>query len=307
VNKERKIFWTAMAFVLAVGCFVLWSQFTRRPAEMISVAKNSPPKQSQPTDAIQKQNQSGQIISVVSVPDPEVLVAPVPVVSPPADEAEPFLRQFDPKLLADPELEDFIRDRLWLALDQLNNPLMQKLGLTDDEIAKFKNLAVSNLVAAAEQGSESMEQGSAATESAIDEALVAQQANFESQLHQLLGDARFAQYENGIEDYSQFFGVKFLAGNAPLPNSQVEEVVSVMQSERNAVNAAAAKIQAADFAPLTADDYLQMQELIVGRTYDRLTNILPAQQLTAFGQFELQQLDSFRAKVNPGDSRDSSQ
>lgn len=293
-----------MVLMFAAVCFVSWKKFTGQRKEIVSIADRPAQKELQQTSAPSNQKPTAKFALIVVQSPASKVPANAILVFAPTNEEEKFLQEFDPKLFQISGMEDFIRDRLWLAFDQLNNPLIQKLGLTDDEISKFKNLAVSNLVTATEQGSTATGQSSMATESAIDNALASQQGSFDAQLHQLLGDARFAQYENGIEDYSQFFGIKFLDGNSPpLPNGQVEQIISVMQSERQTVSAAAAQIQTQE----TADDQLQMRELIVGRAYNRLQDFLSPEQLTAFGQFELQQLDLFRSKTFSAGTENSSQ
>lgn len=290
-----------MSFLLAGVCILTWSKLTGHRTKTVSVPRQPAQiklAQMKPAPA----PAPARLAVARSHPSvPRVFADAKPVAPEPADENEKFLQQFDPKLLKNPKLEDFIRDRLWLALDQLNNPLIKKLGLSSDEIAAFKELAVSNLVAATEQAETAAGPGPAEVESAIDHALTARQVDFDARLRLLLGDARFAQYENGVEDYSQFNGIKFLdGGSPPLTDARAEQIISVMQSERQKVNAAAVKIENEEAAPLSAGDYLQMQELIVGRTYERLQNVLLPRQLTAFGQFELQQLDSLQANLNPG-------
>ncbi len=281
-----------MVLIVAAAVFVSWKKFSRHQAEIIPVAETQLAQISSPQSAKKLPEQT---VAIAKTSTQRISVNTIPVFKP-TDEEEIFLQKFDPKLLQNPETEDFIRQRLWLALDQLNNPLMQKLNLSSNEMAEFKNLAVSNLVTATELA-EVTAQNPKMFEGDVDAALDLQRQNFDAQLHLLLGDARFAQYQNGIEDYSQFYGIKFLDGNlSPLPNSSVEQIISAMRTERQTVNAAVA--QAADGAPLSADDQLQIHELIFGRTYNRVQNFLSPEQFTAFGQFELRQLDLFGAKVS---------
>lgn len=214
-----------------------------------------------------------------------------------ADDAE--LQKFDPQLMQNSDFEDLVRDRLWLALDELNNPLVRKLGLTVDETGRLKNLIVSNLVMVAAEAGTSLDEGPAAVATAWDEALIRRQPRLDEQLRQLFGARRFAEYEAGREDYAQFNAVKFLdGGKAPLPDARAEQVIAVMQDERRIVGAAAAQAQAENGnMPLSAGDFLQMHELMADRVFGRVQNILDPVELAAFAGLQSQQLRWYCVKM----------
>lgn len=233
---------------------------------------------------------------IPDVPSGTTYASAPPAVAVLADENEALLLRFDSRLMNNPELEEFMRRRLWLALDQLNNPLIKKLGLTQEETGKFKALIVDNLVAATQQAGEAAEQGPAAAKAALDDALALQQADYDVQLQQLLGDDRFRKYVADEEDYSQFNGIKFLDGNdPPLADERVEQILGLMQNERKIVNAAVLELRESTSGPqpLSADERFQVRQLIDTRVYTRIKSWLPSNELAAFARFQSQQLDAF--------------
>jgi hypothetical protein len=231
-------------------------------------------------------------VSGQPMPGRAISTSPVPV-----DENEKFLLPFNAVFAKNPEGEDIIRNRLWLLLDPLNGPLVKHLGMTADEVEKIKALVVGNLVAAAESAGVFREQGQAGFEAALDRALEARQPGFDIQLCRLLGDVRFGQYQAQREDYSRFNGIKFLDGNGkPLADESVEQIISVMRSERHAVAAAAAQVQAERAAPLSTEERFQARELIAGRVFDRVQNLLSPTQWAVFGELQAQQLGGADSK-----------
>jgi hypothetical protein len=297
MNQERKLFWAAMVVILGGTCFIARERFAGQRDKSFPATGPAAQIESSPAGEKQVGPPEGARPPVLET-SAAISISAAPVAPAPADESERFLRKFDPKLMENPGMEDLIRNRLWLALDQLNNPLVKKMGLTADETEKFKGLIVDNLVVAVEQAGASSEQGPAAVETAWDNALAARQQDFAVRLRQLLGDARFAQYEAGREDYSQFNGIKFLDGSStPMADGRVEQIISVMQDERRIVDGAVAEAQAGSAAPLSPEERFQVRELVVARVCDRLYNLLLPEQLAGFGRFQAQQLDGFRART----------
>jgi hypothetical protein len=210
--------------------------------------------------------------------------------SKPLDENEALLGRFNAKLMDNSELEEFIRTKLWLALDELNNPLVKNLNLTPSETEKFKDLIVNNLIEAAKWSESFLDQGASVVEAEMEGALATERQNFDTQVHRLLGEARYAQYKGYRDDYSQFNRVKFLDGNRPLSDDQAQEVLAVMAAERQIVFAAAESQQNALSADEQAQRNYDIQKTINERVYEQLKGYLSADQLAAFADFQAQQL-----------------
>ena len=228
-------------------------------------------------------------VDAVAIVEPAA-VSPMPIAQL-TDECDVFLSKFSSQLTDDPATEDLLRNRLWLALDQLNNPLVMSLGLTANETAAVKNMIIDNLVAAAEQARAKSGADPDAIMAEMDAALVAQQDEFESGIAAFLGHDRFAIYIAGREDYAQFNRIKFLNSSEPLTDDQTRQIVAVLLDERQRVNSAAAELWAHEgTTPQSApsDQWLQIRRLIGRRVYDRLQTLLSADRLAAFAEFRLQ-------------------
>ena len=281
MNKERKLFWTVL--VMAVGglAFVAWRHTAGSPpawpsSHLIAPVTAVSPVEMDPFSRRPVERPvAGGIPASIMVATPSVYVVPV-------EDAD--LQRFDPGLMENADFEEIVRIRLWLAEDELNNPLIRKLGLTADELQRLKDLIVDGTVAVSVQAGRAMAQGRPAMEKAWDEAAAAFRPRLDAQWRQVLGESRFAQYEAGREDYAHFNAIKFLDGQqVPLADQRADQVIAVMQDERHVVNAAAAQIQADEARPLSTTELSQMQELIAGRAFGRLQNILDRGQLEALG------------------------
>lgn len=206
------------------------------------------------------------------------------------DEYEILLQNLSPRLADDPHMEDMLRDRLWLALDQLNCPLLGSLGFTPVEIEKFKALVADNLIAAAGR---TTPDSPFAVEVQLDAALAMQRAEFDAQLRQLLGDARFAAYAAARQDLARFNRLKFLNPQEPLTDGQTGDVLAAIATEKQTVNAAAARLWAEEgvdpesaSVEQQADWAAQIQELTDQRIYVRLRSLLSPDRLAAFAEYQ---------------------
>jgi hypothetical protein len=198
------------------------------------------------------------------------------------DEQEVYLARFDPRLTDDSTIEEYLRIRLWLAFDQLNNPLIAGLGLTPAEKEVFKNAVLENLLAATDGAAGRIEQGSDAVKAQIENALAGQQPNLDARLQRLFGAARFTAYLAYREDYGQLNRIKFLKPDEPLSDAQAEQIVLVMADERQRVNSAAAQLQVEEGDTHSPVSPGELQQLINERVKARLAGMLPADHFAAF-------------------------
>ena len=204
----------------------------------------------------------------------------------PAEENEAILARFDSRVMNDPEFETFLRNRLWLALDGLNNPLVKSLNLTPAEQESFKRIIVEDMVHATEQAGGTMDQGVSAAETVFETALRRGQSEVDRKLYQLLGEARYGQYEAYRNDFSQFNRIKFLDGRQRLTDDQAEQVLAVMVAERQIVMAAVQQVEAdagQPASPAERDD--EIQAAIDREVYNKVKAYLSPDQFAAFSRF----------------------
>ena len=135
----------------------------------------------------------------------------------------------------------------------------------------------------------------------------ADQKASEQQIHDFLGDDRFAQYQEYQKTTSERMQLNAFRQQAgadySLTDQQSEQLLSFMSEEKQAATAngqtpldqsqGQAGLQAA-LSDDKTEKLIQNQEAINQRVYDRAQTILSPDQLTAFGKFQKSQLQMMR-------------
>jgi hypothetical protein len=213
------------------------------------------------------------------------------------------------KMMDDPETKKFIRDQQRQMLDPLYGPLIQQMGLTPEEAETFKDVLADNVMKGAEKASSLLSGVSSTNRTEMLNTLAAEQNSFDEQLKAFLGDPRYAQYK----DYQQTVGERMqlnqfrqqTAGSEnPLTNQQMEQLLVLMNEEKQNVAAAAGQPlpgTGQDDANLQAmlsgdqmERLLQAYQTVYERTYERAGGVLSPDQLNAFGRFQTNTLQAMR-------------
>ena len=243
------------------------------------------------------------------------ITVPAPPPPPPvsetgkADEEKGGLGKMLSKMMQDPDTRKFIQQQQRIMMDQMYGPLVKQLGLTPEEATQFKDMLVDNGMKAAEKASSLMFGDSGGTNRTdMLSSLTAEQKSFDDQVKALLGDDRYAQYK----DYQQTVGERALlnqfkqqaGSDYNLSDPQSEALLTFMKEEKKSVAATTglplgdssqdpAKLQAL-MADDKVDQYMQAQETINQRVYDRARTILSPEQLDTLGKFQTNQLQMMR-------------
>jgi hypothetical protein len=213
------------------------------------------------------------------------------------------------KMMSDPEMKKFMQNQQRMMADQLYNPLIKQLGLTPDEAGKFKDLIVSNQMNGTAQATALM--GGDSTNRADAMASITQaQKDSDEAMKEFLGDARYAQYK----DYQTTVGERtvlnmFQQQNAGTPSAlsdqQTDQLLALMKEERQNVATATGQPlpgsgddQISNLQAMTSPEqmqkFLESQETVNDRVYDRAREVLSPDQLQSFGQFQTNQLQMMR-------------
>ena len=214
---------------------------------------------------------------------------------------------FFAKIMEDPDTKKMIREQQRVMLDQLYDPLIKKMDLTPAEAAQFKDLLADNMMKSAEKAT-SLLGGGSTNRTEMLATLTAEQKDFEEQLRGVLGETRYAQYQ----DYQQTVGERTqlsqfrqqTAGENALTDRQTDQLLAFMKEEKQAVAAATGQpapgagqnvenLQAV-FSGEGTEKLLQSQETVNQRVYERAREVLSAEQLGAFGKFQTNQLQMMR-------------
>jgi len=195
-----------------------------------------------------------------------------------------------------------------MMMDQMYGPLVKQMGLTPEEATQFKDLLADNGMKAAEQATSVFGGSGATNRTEMLSSLTAQQKSFDDQLQAFLGDARYAQYkdyQDTVSERAMLTQFKQQAGSDyNLSDPQAEALLTFMKEEKKSV-AASTGLPLSDSGQNTAhlqslmsdnnvDQYMQAQNTINQRVYDRARTILSPDQLATLGRFQTNQLQMMR-------------
>jgi hypothetical protein len=210
------------------------------------------------------------------------------------------------KMMNDPESRKFIRDQQRMIMDQLYAPLVKQLALSPDESEKFKDLLADNTMKGAENASSLFAGGTNQTQSL--EKLASAQQSLDDQVKALLGEDRYAaykDYQQTVAERMQLNQFKQTAGiDNPLTDQQSEALLGIMKEEKAATAAATGQSfpevgkDPSNFQAMLSDEslekLLQSQGIVNERVYQRASQFLSPDQMTAFGKFQTNQFQMMR-------------
>jgi len=177
------------------------------------------------------------------------------------------------------------------ALRGLYGDYARQANLSPDEENRFFQLLQDRQMALMDSSAKMMTGG------AIDmKAATAATNTTDEALKYLLGDARYAQYqefEKALPDRVQVlqFSHQLSAQGAPLTDSQVKVLIQIMSEERLSAPSfvsenAPGSQQALSMSPADVDRYSRLIDSVNGRVYKRAASILTAPQLNTFAVFQ---------------------
>lgn len=214
------------------------------------------------------------------------------------------------KMLSDPQTKDFLREQQRMMLDQMYGPLVKKMGLTPEEGKSFTDLMLDTAMKGTERASSLLGASSTNRTAALAQ-LAAENAAKQTQLKELLGETRYAQYKDYQETAGErmqlnLFRQQFGAEALPLTEDQTEQLLGFMKEEKQTMASvghptAGAGQSGGEIEAILSEDrseaVLQSQEYVNERVYERAKTALSEDQLSAFGRFQSNQLQMMRVGV----------
>ena len=213
------------------------------------------------------------------------------------------------KMLEDPGMKKMMRDQQMAMMDSMYGPLFKELGLTSEEITKFKELIVDAQMGGVANASALFggESDPAKREEAI-RAMQAQRQAGEDQLKSLLGEDRFAQYKNYQQNLGERmtlnqFQQRLAGGQNALSEDQNTQLLAIMAEERRNApsiygNDPNAVPDPAQFESMFSDEkmnkHFEEQEQLNQRILDRARAVLTPEQLNSLASFQTNQLQMQR-------------
>lgn len=246
----------------------------------------------------------------------QIAAAPPPALTPAtgsnssSEPAQGGLGQVLSKMLSDPQTKDFLREQQRMMLDQMYGPLVKKMGLTPEEGKSFTDLMLDTAMKGTERASSLLGASSTNRTAALAQ-LAAENAAKETQIKELLGETRYAQYKDyqttaGERIQLNQFRQQFGAGSLPLTEDQTEQLLGFMKEEKQTMASvghptvgsgqAGGEIEAI-LSEDRSESMLQSQEYVNERVYERAKTVLSEDQLSAFGKFQSNQLQMMRIGV----------
>jgi hypothetical protein len=214
------------------------------------------------------------------------------------------------KMMSDPEMKKAIGQQQEMMVNTMYGPVFKQLGLSADETTKLKALLAAQQSLAMDHAGDMFNpsQDKAAQAEAA-KTLAAQQTAIQDQEKALLGDTRYAQFQ----DYSGSIGQRMVvnqfsqqmaSGQSPLSDGQSQQLLQIMADENknnpSPFGASAGGVTDPNaFQALMTEDginqFLQNMEAMNQRVLDRAAGVLTADQMQAFTEFQTAQTQMQKA------------
>jgi hypothetical protein len=204
------------------------------------------------------------------------------------------------KMMKDPAMREMMREQQKVAINMMYGGLFKELNLSPEEKEKLKDLLTDSQMGNVEaaQGLFGGTQDEAAV-AAAKKATAEAKKQTDADLKALLGDERFAQYqdyEKNIGDRMQLdqFKTQLAADSTPLRDDQNAQLLQIMKEEKLALPPAIPEAQSEmpdkdTFTAQKMDEQLKWMEQYNARVADRAKGVLTPEQFINYQKFQEQQ------------------
>jgi hypothetical protein len=208
-------------------------------------------------------------------------------------------------MLKDPEMRKAMEQQQGMAMDMIYGTLVKQLQLSPEQEKKFKEMLLAQQMENLSQAG-AMFDGDAEQRAKVAKELAEKRAANEENMKELLGEEKFAQYQ----DYNQTIGERMMldqfARNAEISPEQNEQLLAIMREEKKNVqinlgNPAADPTQ--DWQAVLGSDettakLFAQQEEVNSRVMERAAQVLTPEQMQKFGPVLKSQLEMQKAGLN---------
>jgi hypothetical protein len=214
------------------------------------------------------------------------------------------------EMMKDPEMKKMIRQQQSLMMGQLYDPFIKRVNLNPEEAGRFKEILTGGMENSVELASSVFGAGGATNRAEALKSIAAQQKEQEANMKVLLGDDRYAQYQ----DYQQTVGERTqlnqfrqqYTGADGISEEQTEALLTMMREEKKSVAATSgASFPGQNPSDMQAllkegetEKLISAQETVNQNVYGRASQILTPAQLESFARYQTNQLQMFRMGLN---------
>jgi hypothetical protein len=205
-------------------------------------------------------------------------------------------------MLKDPEMRKAMEQQQGMAMDMIYGSLVKQLQLSPEQEKKFKDMLLAQQMENVSQAG-AMFDGDPEQRAKLAKELAEKRTANEEKMKELLGEEKFAQYQ----DYNQTIGERMMldqfARNAEISPEQNEQLLAIMREEKKNVqinlgNPAADPTQ--DWQAVLGSDeatakLFAQQEEVNNRVMERAAQVLTPEQMQKFGPVLKSQLEMQKA------------
>jgi hypothetical protein len=313
MNPRLGVAFLVTALVLAGVCVVQQRQLARLRAQVESLrsAESAPTDTSvSPRTPVGRPPHSPSADSTVvdvapATPVIEAQTAPAPVG---AEEAKGKggMGNMLARMMEDPGMRKMMLDQQRVVMNTMYEPLFKEMNLTNEEKEKLTQLMLDNAMKGVERARDLFSGGDPAKRDEATQSLGEELKQSQAEIKELLGEERFAQYEDYTRNMGNRMAVDQLksqlaSGATPLQDTQAQQLLQIMREEHEMGSDSSGFAGGASNDPsqtLNAiaseeamDQLFQKQEEINKRVADRATTVLTAEQSEALRTQQANQLN----------------
>lgn len=194
------------------------------------------------------------------------------------------------KMMGDPAMKKMIGEQQKQMLTMMYGPMFKEMKLSPEETEKLSALMFQNQMNTVEKGTGLLAGGSE-DRTALQKTLADDKKEYDSQVKEMLGEERYAQFEEfnkSLPDRMAMTQLKSQFGDNPLTDSQSTQLLGVMKEERSRATADGNVAPPADvttgFSEESMNKYFAEQEAINLRVVARAEGVLSPEQVEVLGR-----------------------
>jgi hypothetical protein len=207
------------------------------------------------------------------------------------------------KMLKDPEMRKAMAQQQKMGLNMVYGSLFKHLQLTPEQEDKFKEILLDQHLSNMSQAGGLMEGGERRAE--VMQQMAADQKEREQQMKDLLGEEKFAQYQNYNQTIGERMAIEQLGKEVEITPEQSEFLMAIIGEEKkNAqinmgvdLSNSGQNMQAVLGSPEITERFLQQQEQVTARVLERASQVLTPDQVRKLAPVLESQLEMQRAGV----------
>lgn len=209
------------------------------------------------------------------------------------------------KMLEDPEMKKMIAQQQRAMVDLMYAPLFKELGLSQQDTDKLKELLLAQQMKGVDHATSLFgDKADARAKADAAKAIADAAKQSEDEIKTFLGEERYAYYKDYKESLGERmqlnqFTQQLAGGQYPLSAEQQASLLNIMKEERKAMATDFANLGWSGGQPANPQDalssdkmsqYLDLQQSLGQRVYERARSVLQSEQLDAFGAAQTNQL-----------------